>query len=154
MSRRRITTASRAQIWSHLLKAAKAHHRHREDHGMLTIIANDAGVTKASVSEWKNGKTYPSDAALRRLADLYRVSTDALEGVEEPAGTYGPPNEALQRAADITELIVTELLPGGTSQQILGVMRRAHELLGEGKTDDQVRSTLLVEVSAQKRNGV
>lgn len=154
MQRRRISPASRAQLWGRLLKAAKDYHQHPADHGMLTIIANDAGLTKASVSEWKSGKTYPSDATLRKLADLYRVSTEALEGVEEASGAYGPPNEALQRAADITELIVTELLPNGTSQQVLGVMRRAHQLLAEGKTDDQVRSTLLLEVSAQKKNGV
>lgn len=118
---------------------------------MSTQIAKDAGVSKASVSEWKTGRSHPSDATLRRLATLYGVSASELVGYAPVPGEYGKPDEILNRAADITELVISELLPDGTSEEFLTVMRRAHELLAQGRSDAEVRGVLLYEVSQRKK---
>lgn len=157
MPRRKPDDAVKSRMWAALLKAAKRHHQQDVDRGMVTRIAEDAGVSKASVSEWKRGRNYPEDATLRRLADLYGVSAEALSGYppvltdRELESRYGPPDEMLRRAADITELVVTELLPSGTTEQFVDVMRRAHELLAEGASDSEARGQLFLEVSQMKR---
>lgn len=151
MTRRRPSPDERAATWLSLLQAAKRYHRQDGDRGMSTLIAKDAGVTKASVSEWKNGHSHPSDATVRRLAGLYGVSASELVGYPPVPGAYGKPDEILNRAADITELIVSELLPNGSSEEFLVVMRRANELLIQGKGDAEVRGQLLLEVSRRKK---
>ncbi len=152
MPRRRPTDSELATTWNSILLAAKRHHRQDADRGMSTLIAADAGVTKASVSEWKNGHSHPSDATIRRLATLYGVSASQLVGYPSVPGDYGPPDEILNRAADITELIISELLPNGTSDDFLAVMRRANALLIQGKSDAEVRGQLLLEVSERKKH--
>jgi len=151
MPRHKPDTATSERMWSALLHAAKRHHGVDKDFGMTTVIAKDAGVTKGSVSNWKTGRTFPSGEAIRRLADLYGVSAQHLAGEDVPSGKFGPPDDLLRRAGDITELVVTELLPNGTTDQFLGVMRRAHELLLQGRPDSDVRGQLFLEVSRQKQ---
>lgn len=158
MPRRKPDDEVKARMWSALLRAAKRYHQQDADRGMVTRISEDAGVSKASVSEWKNSRNYPEDATLRRLADLYGVSAEMLSGYppmlteQDLADRYGPPDEMLRRAADITEMVVVELLPDGTTDQFVEVMRRAHELLAEGASDSEVRGQLFLEVSQRKRS--
>ncbi|MBS9405681.1 helix-turn-helix transcriptional regulator [Halomonas sp. TRM85114] len=67
-------------MWTALLRAAKRHHGQVADRGLVTLIARDAGVSKAAVSDWKKLGNYPEASTLRRLADLYRVSAEELSG--------------------------------------------------------------------------
>jgi transcriptional regulator with XRE-family HTH domain len=78
MPRRKPDNLVKERMWTALIKAAKSYHRHDADRGMVTKIAADAGVSKASVSEWKNKGNYPEEATLRRLASLYNVSAESL----------------------------------------------------------------------------
>ena len=153
MARRRTDDDIKRRMWSALLAAAMKHHNTDREHGMLTAIARDAGVSKASVSEWKTGKSYPEDATLRKLAGLYRVSAESLSGYSSNDEEYGPPDELLARAADITQSIIEELLPNGSSAQFISVMRRAHEIILEGKEDAEARGILFEEVRQMKREG-
>ena len=41
-------------------------------------LANRLGVTKQSVSNWENGRTYPDLQSLLRLSDLFGLSLDEL----------------------------------------------------------------------------
>lgn len=154
MPRSRQDQSRRQLIWEAILQAAKRHHRQEEDRGMSTLIAKDAGVTKASVSEWKNLRSSPSDDTIRRLASLYGVSASELAGYAGVPGVYGAYDNLLDRAADITELIVRELLSEGSTDDFVMVMRRAHELLAQGRSDAEVRGQLLVEVSQRKRANI
>lgn len=152
MPRRRPDDTVKARMWAALLKAAKAHHSHPSDHGMLTLIANDAGVSRSSVWEWKKGLSYPEDDTLRKLADLYHVPWEGIAGYDAGVEEVGPPVELLDRAADVTELIIEELLPDGSTRQFMGVMRRAHELLLEGMSDAEVSYQLMREVRQKKKD--
>ncbi len=134
------------------MQAAKDHHDHPATHGMVTKIATDAGVTKASVSEWKNGLSYPEDMTLRRLADLYRVPAERIAGYDSPYGDMGPPNELMRRATDITEKVLKVMLPGANLQQIMTVAQRANELILEGMDDASVKGHLFDEVEKMKKN--
>jgi len=151
MARRRTDDDIKRRMWSALLAAAMKHHQTDKEHGMLTSIAKDAGISKASVSEWKTGKSYPEDFTLRKLASLYGVSADSISGYSDSDESYGPPDEILKRAADMTSAIVEELLPNGSTDQFLTVMRRAHELILENKSDAEAHGILFDEVRKMKR---
>lgn len=153
MARRRTDDDIKRRMWAALLLAAMKHHRTDKEHGMLTAISKDAGVSKASVSEWKTGKSYPEDFTLRKLASLYGVSADSISGYSDSEESYGPPDELLKRAADMTEAIIEELIPEGTTEQFLTVMRRAHELILSDKSDAEAHGILFEEVRKMKRDG-
>lgn len=153
MARRRTDSEIKRRMWSALLFAAMKHHNASKEHGMLTAIAKDAGVSKASVSEWKARKSYPEDFTLRKLADLYRVSADSISGYTDSSDDHGPPDELLKRAADMTEAIVEELIPNGSTNQFLTVMRRAHELILSDKSDVEAHGILFDEVRKMKKDG-
>ncbi|WP_163557542.1 helix-turn-helix transcriptional regulator [Halomonas sp. NO4] len=157
MPRRKPREAIKAAMWESLLAAAKSYHNHPDSHGMVTIIANDAGVSKATVSEWKNLISYPEDATLRRLATLYGVTAESVSGYTSFAPTgyekLGPPDELLHRAADLTEMVCSVLLPDGSVDDFVSVMNRAHELLLDGMSDAEARGQLFYEIGVKRKDG-
>lgn len=141
-------------IWERILEAALRHHRRTKVYGIQKVIAADSGAGTAAVSKWAKAKSKPGRATLRELADLYGVSMNWLQGRDDNGtgeADIGPPDALLRQAADITELVVSELLPDGTTSQFIAVMRRAHDLLLSGKDEDAARGQLFLEVSREKR---
>lgn len=56
----------------------------RSVRGMSQVeLARRLGVTKQSVSNWENDNIQPSIEMLRKLADIFSVSTDYLLGLEK-----------------------------------------------------------------------
>lgn len=52
--------------------------------GMSQVeLARRLGVTKQSVSNWENDNIQPSIEMLKKLADIFSVSTDYLLGLEK-----------------------------------------------------------------------
>ena len=52
--------------------------------GMSQVeLARRLGVTKQSVSNWENDNIQPSIEMLKKLADIFSVSTDYLRGLEK-----------------------------------------------------------------------
>lgn len=41
-------------------------------------VAREAGVTKSTFSDWKNGRSEPKDAKLQKIAKLFQVSVEYL----------------------------------------------------------------------------
>lgn len=41
-------------------------------------VADHCGVTNKAVSKWENGKTKPGVQIIRKLAELYHISAEAL----------------------------------------------------------------------------
>ncbi len=144
----------RRVIWDRILESALKHHRRTKRYGMQKVIADDADLGTAAVSKWAKGLSTPEGPTLRRLADLYGVSAAWLGGDDASRGygEFGAPNELLTRAGDITELVVEELLPEGSKREMLDVMRRVHDLLIEGKSEDEVIAQLFREVAQRKKN--
>lgn len=141
-------------IWGRILEAALKHHRRTKVYGMQKVIAADSGAGTAAVSKWAKAKSKPGRETMRDLADLYGVSLVWLQGRDDSSqadADFGPPDALLRQAADITELVVSELLPDGTASQFIAVMRRAHELLLSGRDEDAARGQLFLEVSREKR---
>ena len=68
----------------------------QEKHLKQELVALLVGVTKSAVSSWELDMRQPSYAALIRLADIYRVSTDCLLGRED------------QRSVDLSGLTAAE----------------------------------------------
>lgn len=48
-----------------------------------SAVAEELGINKSNVSNWKNNGYTPRGDALQRIADYFNVSTDYLLGVEE-----------------------------------------------------------------------
>lgn len=129
-------------MWAALLKAAMEHHVHHAEHGTQTKIAVDAGVTKSSVSEWKRGTSYPEDKTLMRLAERYGVSTSALTGEANEAKITVQTTQALRLARELTSMITLEVYPKGSAEQILEIMSKAHDLVAEGRSEDEAYGIL------------
>lgn len=148
MPRRKPDDAVKQRMWAAVLKAANRHHNYPTK-GIQTRIANDAGVSKAAVSDWKNLGNYPEEETLRRLADLYGVSAEILSGYIEGdvlATNYGPPDEMLRRSTEITNQVLKRLLPDFTLEQFMAVSQRVNQLILEGRSDAEVRGYLFDEI--------
>ena len=46
-------------------------------------VARETGITKSTFSDWKNGRSNPKDAKLKKIADLFEVSLDYLRTGEK-----------------------------------------------------------------------
>ena len=140
-------------IWDRILQAALKHHGRTKEYGMQKVIATDSGAGTAAVSKWAKAKSKPERETLRKLADLYGVPFNWIQGreTEGQARDMGPPDALLRQAAAITEAVVKELMPEGTASQFIDVMRRAHDLLLEGKNEEAAGWQLFLEFSKQKK---
>ncbi len=56
----------------------------REQHGMTqAALAKRLGITRSSVNAWEMGISVPSTQYVVELAELFKVSTDFLLGVDK-----------------------------------------------------------------------
>lgn len=51
------------------------------------ILANECGVERQSVAQWRDGNTRPDILSLRKIAEFYNVSTDYLLGLTDEKTT-------------------------------------------------------------------
>ncbi len=51
-------------------------------------VAEELGVSRQSVSNWENGRTYPDIVSVVRMSDLYNISLDALLKEEKAMSNY------------------------------------------------------------------
>lgn len=140
-------------IWERILKAAMKHHGRTKEYGMQKVIATDSGAGTAAVSKWAKAKSKPERETLRKIADIYGVPFNWLQGREsgDQPKDMGPPDALLRQAASITEAVVKELLPEGSTNQFIDVMKRANELLLEGKNEEAAGWQLFLEFSQKKQ---
>lgn len=78
----------------------------RDDRGMKDAdVARETGITKSTFSDWKNGRSKPKDAKLKKIADLFGVSVEYLRTGEEDNNTekYYINDETAQVAQEIFE---------------------------------------------------
>ena len=86
-------------------------------------VATEIGLSRASVSGWKNGKM-PTDATAMKLADYFGVSVDYLLGnsdeKEKPAATEDDElNEYLEELKTRPEMrMLFSLAKGATKQDV------------------------------------
>lgn len=83
-----------------------------------SAVALDVGLSKATVSGWKSGRTNPTSATSQKLAEYFGISVDELIGAGSaeptpPAPSVAPEDLALlakYRAADETTQAAIRLL--------------------------------------------
>ena len=66
-------------------------------------IAREAGITKSTFSDWKNGRSCPKDEKLRKIAKVLGVTVDYLKTGEEEQSVYYINEETAQVAQEIFE---------------------------------------------------
>ncbi|MDT8895453.1 hypothetical protein RSO41_12380 [Halomonas sp. I1] len=142
MPRRKPTDEEKRRMWAAISQAAMDYHNHHQERGLGVLIADDAGVKPQSVSEWKSLVTAPSDKVLMRLASKYGVSATKLAGEEPPAHGDLATDEALRLAGELTSTVTKAALPEGSVEQFSAVMEKAHELVMQGKGEDEAYGIL------------
>ena len=78
----------------------------RQARGLSQVeLAKILGVTKQSVSNWENDNIQPSIEMLKRIAQVFSVSTDYLLGLEdgERIDVSGLPPEVVTHIRQLTE---------------------------------------------------
>lgn len=150
MPRHRLSDDQKRRRWAAILRAAMAHHGRHEERGMGRVIAHDAGVTPQSVSDWKNLHTAPEEPQLLRLASVYGVSVEELAGGPE-GSSYIQSDEFSQMSIELTGAVTKEILPEASVEQFLAVMERAHQLLLEGRSEDEAYGLLFKFAAELKR---
>lgn len=83
-------------------------------------VALEIGMSKTAVNGWKHGRTNPTDATAKKLADYFGVSVDALMG-ENKNKPVSIGNEPL--SLDYLRTLSTE--------QLLQIMKDATQALSE-----------------------
>lgn len=51
-------------------------------------VAEELGVSRQTISNWENEKTYPDIISVIKMSDLYTISLDALLKEEKPMSNY------------------------------------------------------------------
>jgi transcriptional regulator with XRE-family HTH domain len=51
-------------------------------------VAQELGVSRQTISNWENSKTYPDIVSVVKLSDLYKISLDLLLKEEKPMSSY------------------------------------------------------------------
>lgn len=51
-------------------------------------VAEVLGVSRQTISNWENGKTYPDIVSVIKMSDLYQISLDLLLKEEQPMSNY------------------------------------------------------------------
>jgi len=129
-------------------------------------LANYIGVSKASVSKWENGQSYPDITFLPQLATLFNISIDELMGYEPQMSEEDirklyvrlsadfaskPFDEVLDSCRDIAKkyfscfpllfhigaLLVNNSTESGDKEEMLSVLSEAKELFIRVKTESE-----------------
>lgn len=154
MVRQRIDKQVQKRMWEAVFSTAMRFYGREgdDDWGIIRRIATDAKVTPQAVSGWKSGSKYPKDESLRRLSAKYKVSVTYLAGFSEKTDVYPPADEQFLKAFDLTELLLSQLLPDATMEEVLSISRKAVGLFQDHNTEAEVHQELFKEIVRIKNN--
>lgn len=90
-----------------------------------TVIAQEFGVAKQTISAWKTGQSSPRLPVTTALAEYFGVNIDWLLGYDVPKYVEKKPPEPEKPASDNVSLLIRGLnkLPPEQQEQALNVMR-------------------------------
>ncbi|MDW5376811.1 hypothetical protein R6258_07740 [Halomonas sp. HP20-15] len=149
-------------IWERILESALKHHERDKVYGMQKVIATDSGAGEAAVSKWAKLKSKPEEGTIRKLAELYGVSSAYLSGFDEadsevrsPAAagyTVDQVRDIRLTAMEIVERVLRRLNPHAELTEVLRYAGRAMELLEQGKDRDAVYGVVFQEAEEALEN--
>lgn len=152
MPRRPVPEEKKRLVWERIKKIAQDHYNHPVEHGIVSIIARDAGVKPQSAQGWKEAKAMPTMKALTKLASKYGVSASYLGGyVDDPQQT-APPDEAHRRSkmTELVEDVLSQMMPDAPRLFVLELCDLTLEMLDDGQDEDLILAALFRRVKAVK----
>ena len=94
-----------------------------------SAVAIDIGISKATVTGWKNGST-PNDTTLQKLADYFGISPEDLTGSIGPAQIKVTRGEVLETGGLSSEALRVALAFDRADQRAKDMVRLALEPFG------------------------
>lgn len=152
MPRRSVPEEEKRLVWKRIMETARAHHEHYQKHGIVSLVARDAGVKPQSAQRWKDAKNRPSMGLLTRLAATYGVSASYLAGAVEDPQQTAPPDETQRRSkmVELVEDVLSNMMPDAPNSLVLELCDLALELLDDGQEEDLIIAALYKRVKAAK----
>jgi transcriptional regulator with XRE-family HTH domain len=134
--------ADRKAIFAERLKQAAVAHYGRE-HGIVTRLADDVGVSFQATSKWLKGDVMPRPEMWGVIAAKLGVTAAWLVGDthETPAQLADIPDEALELASQAAKIVfplIDRLQPGADQATRDELFRHAYQELKAGKPSRSV----------------
>lgn len=88
-----------------------------KEHGLTAYrVSMDTGVSQATLSDWKRGRSTPKLPKLQKLADYFGVTLEYMMGVQDadPGTPLAPPTDAdlkyvLFGSRDVDDLLLEDV---------------------------------------------
>lgn len=144
MPKRSVPEEEKRLVWDRIKRAAQKHHNHPQEHGIVTRVAEDAGVTAQSAQGWKEARTLPQMKYLSKLAAIYGVSTSFLAGYDDSPQQTAPAKDAMTRAkmVELVEDVVAQLNPTADPSLVIEMCNLALAMLENGDQEEMVLGAL------------
>lgn len=144
MPKRSVPEEEKKLVWDRIKRAAQETHNHPQDHGIVSVVAKDAGVTPQSAQGWKEGRTRPQMKYIAKLAAAYGVSTSYLAGYEEDPAQTAPADEAQMRAkmVELVEDVVARLNPNAEPSLVIEMCDICLRMLKNGDPEELILGAL------------
>lgn len=150
MPKRSVPEEERKLVWDRIKRAAQKAHNHPQDHGIVSLVAKDAGVTPQSAQGWKEGRTRPQAKYIAKLAAEYGVSTAYLAGYENDPTQTAPADEAEMRAkmVALVEDVVEQLNPKADPKLVIEMCDLCLAMLKDNDPEELILGALYKKMRA------
>lgn len=150
MPKRSVPEDEKKLVWDRIKRAAQERHSHPQDHGIVSLVAKDAGVTPQSAQGWKEGRTRPQMKYIAKLAAEYGVSTGYLSGLEDDPAQTAPADEAMIRAkmVELVEDVVAQLNPNADPRLVIEMCDLCLGMLKSGDAEETILGALYMKMRA------
>ena len=90
-------------------------------------IADDLGVSKQTLTSWKNGSRSPRRPMLKQIAAYFGVSPLWLSGMREERDNFGEPFEQVSMIDMANQWLLEDLTSTPKKQKLINIIRDASE---------------------------
>lgn len=140
----------RKKLFGKRLKQA-AIARYGREHGIVSRVSEDMGVSAQTASKWLQGITTPDPDRWGEIATTLNVSVSWLTGAshEHPKQVQEvdkESTEAMRIAVKVVHPLVQRMKPDATSDEVYELFREAYDLVMAGKNEKEVSGHIVSKI--------